>query len=202
MENLIKKYKNTLKSISLLSVMLLIIGCSGGNDLTRNDAKKLILSSSEYPQEITADILLHSYFDALAAPDTRNFNLHAEKIMQTKVATAAVTTKPVYNAQTRQNVNRAEIKVSLTEGANKYVRGNSRSIGNRTMQKMATYIINFGEVTGIMMIGEDKSMAKVEYTEIYEPTPFAIVVPSHFVQESVKKEAFMQLYDDGWRVTR
>jgi hypothetical protein len=66
---------------------------------------------------------------------------------------------------------------------------------------IATHICNVGEVTGIAYDGNEKTLAKVEYTEVCEPTPFGkltIFANTDFDQPR-KKEITLQSYDDGWR---
>ena len=185
------------KSVSIAIItsvfcLLSIGGCSANNDLSRSTAKDLILSNSQYPKEITREVLIYSYFDAFT-PDTSSFDDHAKKVNQTGEATATVTKTPVKNGV------RAEINVSLSENGKKFSRGN-KNRGRRIFQNMVVYSVNFGEITGIVFSNEAKSAAIVEYTESYTPTPFSVFGPSYKNSEKSSNKAYFQLYDDGWRI--
>lgn len=179
--------------------LLSIGGCSKNNDLSRSMAKELILSDSEYPREVTKKIMVEYSTGA----NSLEIETYANELKRLELANAEI-------AKKRDNfaglLTFTTIKVTLTDKGKEYIRGEKESGGGQTWLPVLSYTGSFGEVTGVMFMNEEKTNAVAEYTESYEPTPFALIrIPyrgSDEVPQTVNKKAYFQMYDDGWRVVR
>lgn len=187
----------------IISVLFLssIVGCSQGNDLSRSMAKDLILSNSEYPKEITMKILVEYSTQAPSLP----IETYANELKRLGgLANAEISKQQDSFAGL---LTHTTIKVTLTDKGKKYIRGETESGGSRTWLPVLLYTASFGEVTGLMFMNEEKTSAVAEYTELNEPSPFALIEEilyqgAYKQPETVNKKAYFQMYDDGWRVVR
>jgi len=178
-----------------ISCLLSLVGCSANSDLSRSMAEDMILSNSEYPREITKNIMVEYSTGASSLP----IETYANELKRLGLANAEINKKKDSFAGLLTHTN---IKVTLTDKGKEYVRGKKES----GWLHVLSYLGSFGEVTGIIFTNEGKTSAVVEYTESYEPTPFATVdIPyrgSHKELQTVNKKAYFQMYDDGWRVVK
>jgi hypothetical protein len=165
------------------------------DSLSRALARDLIIRDTRYPEEETEGLLIYTVIMSLSGV-SKNILKHAKKVNQTGVARAIISQTPE-KTRSGSNVNKVELNVAFTEEGKKYVRGETRD-NPRIFKSVVTYNVRFGEITGILFSGKNKTAATVEYTEQYTPTPFATFGSS---MKSLKrsKKAYFQLYDDGWR---
>lgn len=189
--------------IVLLFSPLLLIGCSNGDELTRAKATELILMDNDFPREKFTPISLGTVQTGALS---KQYDLFAPELNKSELGRAKMIVKSprVY-------------EIELTEKGSKFVRNKEKNMGSnfvldqvlgkgkyeRYKASIVTYEVSFGEITGITYLNEQQTIAQVEYTEIYEPTPFAsLKIPGGWIEkkiDSMSVKAKFQLYDNGWR---
>lgn len=183
----------------IVCLCLMLVGCK--QQLTRGQAEALIRAKQNYPVSESDTIDL--------SWDDHCFNMH--------VSPCTASAEPA-EAKSLEQLRLIEVRfdgptsrISLTHNAQEYVAGDVEQghggDGSRVTRTLRRQVVvarrQFGNVVGIRELPQ-LNQCVVEFTEITVPTPFGINrVPSFYEARqsvSIKKEAVMQRYDDGWRL--
>ena len=169
----------------LLSIFSLIIaGCSSKNDLSREEAFRLIQQGKNYPKTIDYD---------LYCGDPK----YAKQVID-----AGLETQGVVAVQRTQKLGEAgNPLVHFTEKAKPYLLPTSTSDQSSNIQKVKVAEEDLVEVTGINT-GTSGKDAVVEYKTAYKNlTPFSVLTATNFKQQATRKANFV-LYDDSWKLEK
>ena len=204
-----------LRATVLASIMLSLIACAG-DELTRDKAESLL--KAQEIKEPTSDLVL-----GMILPGNKNYNqrdLRSLEDLKAKGEQAGLGIGTITQPQSSTSPNPDFVDLTLTfepsESLKSCRRGEpekkSRGAYETTiLQRVAIYEVGFGEVTGIAYMDEAKTIANVEYTLIYTPTPClefdenmprlgSAGFPGPRYPNKVTRSAKIRLYDDGWRV--
>jgi len=166
--------------IIYLAVPLLVIGC-GPKELSRSEAKQLLIESKTYPKVIDYDIYCS---DGRVANKVAGGQLEQNGfVVVSKVRTGD---KPFF---------------TFTEKASPFLLETSQRDKEVDIQKVKLADEILVEVTGITS-AEDGKKAVVEYTtRIENISPFAALLDREIKSAATRKANFT-LYDDGWRLEK
>lgn len=182
-------------------IMSLVIQACSSDQLTRTKAKELVLTNNDYPREITT---VFAFGTVQGGHLWKNYQSFVPELNESGLGQAKIVRQqPLI------------VDIALTENGSGFVRdkkyGKTTFVLDSVLGKgkyetyvasIVLYVVSFGEISGITYNNEEQTIAQVEYTEIYEPTPFASLnLPGGFMHKEPTSEvkATFRLYDDGWR---
>lgn len=201
MKNRLTSSRGFLFLVTVLMSVILVSGCS--QDLSRNEAREIIINHFKYPVPVTKELDIGSeiisyrmsrkWLETLKREGLINYTYH----------------RPIGLSDV--------VSVSLTDEGKKYVIGDIATRGwlkgakaGQKYVKVKLAEKQFLEITGLKK-SDDKIEAVVEYTWKYGNfTPFSkgwrpllgALVRGGFYDENKmhKVQVHMALYDDGWRI--
>jgi|RhiMetdeSRZDD1v2_1073273.scaffolds.fasta_scaffold27384_10 hypothetical protein len=166
------------KILYLFFVAVLFMHCSS-NKLTREKAAEII--KNNYPELVDWDIFCGD-------PE------FAKKVLDTDLEKDGYVT--IKRTHTFNEL--SEPWINFAEKAKPYFLTTPPGDKEHQIQKVKVADIQFGEITGMKMLANDKK-AIVEYKIEYKNlTPFAILAKIDD-KKPVTRTAYFSLYDDGWR---
>ena len=180
----------------------LLQGCSPNKELDRATAQKLLVESGSYPGEVLGKLLIKESMEIRRVGRNMYALTKFEQLMESGLVKGALTKVPGFHSSYVWDI-------SLTAEGQSFVRGKQRNekradgrFGKVVM--VVTQTRDFGTVTGITYMGDNKTVALVEYTEMLNASPFGqltAVFPNRQT-EVVTKQATLRKFDDGWRISR
>ena len=206
-------------------VITFLSACSPtSNDLSRTEAKKLINNENGYPFHNTLP-LETGELTVMTNEGIYGYKPRIQMLSDAGLATGGVSSDRPPGSHFRSSF--VTVTMSLTDEGNKYIESISEenlSLDPRFPNDkwrwihVTVEICKMGEVTGIAYLNEGKTSAKVEYTEICEPTPFGALNwrlylerdkrgklwsgPYGPVPKVLESSLVLQRYDDGWRKSK
>ena len=162
------------------AVVVLLVGCTPSDELTRSRAEKLITESVGFPVAETYSIRTKSY---TSSPDLSEswVTLQEKGYVQANITLD----------ESRRGANKYLWNLTVLDKGNKYVAKKYPGRGGIETVDIVTNYRAFEDVTGIALNG-DKTAAQVEYTWVYEPTPFG--------KEFTKHRGFRNVYGKFSRI--
>jgi hypothetical protein len=174
-----------MKKLTLLFVLsLMIVGCSSKEELTREEAFRIIQQGRNYPRVIDYEFYCG---DPIYAKKAIDAGLDAQGLVT------------VQRTQKLEEVGNPLIR--FTDKAKPYLLPTAPGDQSSNIQKVKLADEDLVEVTGVNT-GSSGKEAVVEYTTAFKNlTPFAGLATMDFKQLAVRK-ANIVLYDDGWRMVK
>jgi hypothetical protein len=171
-------------AILLTITYLMVAGCSSKNELTREEAFRLIQQDKNYPKAIDYDLYCGDPKYARKAID------------------AGLDTQGLVTVQRTQKLGEVgNPLIHFTDKAKPYLLPTPSNDQSSNIQKVKVAEEDLVEVTGINT-GTSGKDAVVEYTTAYRDlTPFSVLMATNFKQQATRKANFA-LYDDGWKLEK
>lgn len=180
-----------------LTFTLTLAACSS-KDLSRSSAADIIKQTNAYPKQITD--IVRTGNDFMVGGSYRDYEEHIiPQLNEFGLAEASYKSGPPVGKAT----------VKLTKKSDEYIISKSPEMESRFFNIISryqdvtvlTYTCNLGEVTGIAYLNEQKTLARVEYTQVCDPTPFGKMrnYSRNYLDNEAKMNITLMLYDDGWR---
>lgn len=183
------------RTILVTLLMSITVSACSSKDLSKSSAADIIKRINEYPKQITGNV--RTGHDFMVGGLYRDYEKHIiPQLNEFGLAEASYKSGPPFGRAT----------VILSKSSSQYIISRGQEINSNflgvpdiyTDVTVLTHTCNLGEVTGIAYLNENKTAAKVEYTQVCEPTPFGKM--KRYSMESVtKRSVTLMLYDDGWR---
>ena len=168
-------------AIAILALLVIAAGCSN-SELTTVEAKKIILETFPYPEQVNKQIFCGDMNQA-----KRLLDLGFEKdgwVIITKTKTATELRKPW---------------IAFTAKSDPYLLPTPEEEAKYKRQNIKVGEIHFVDVAGIVMDKDGKS-AMVSYTTQYKNlTPFAKFFKFDFSKQ-IENKAYFIKYDTGWKI--
>ncbi|WP_423147032.1 hypothetical protein [Rubrolithibacter danxiaensis] len=165
----------------LSSIAVILVACSNNEELSREEALRLISRTMEYPKVVDYDIY---------CSDPK----FAEKVLDAGLEEKGLVV--VQRTQKLRDVNKPLIQFSGK--AEQYLLKTPEKDKSIDVQKVKLAEEELQEVTGIKMMDDGKS-AVANYTTAYKNiTPFADLIERDLNKQEVHK-AYFSLYDNGWQ---
>ena len=187
-------------TLTITPVMaIFLIGCSG-NELSRDEAAKLISASGAYPKAKTCSLKI------LSTAWKNNWTAENERQYKTLLEFQSDGWVKKVSKGTLNHGRQWTISWFWTEKMKPYV-------GSLTEEKPRRFFCaqsQFAGVSGIAYLSDDKSIAKVEYETSREELPSIVLLKldtrlgskmRKWLQDKPNSESVLfQRYDDGWRI--
>jgi hypothetical protein len=186
----------------IILVCIALSGCSS-DELTRPKAKELI--ELKYPIENSEESIRVGRY-MIHKTTSHWYQAEVDWINDL-----------VNDGLAQATINGSVVDLKLTKMGEKYARKRFNietsfrdiNAGEKGVN-VVTFSKHVGEITGIAFLGSQKTVAKVDFTEITKVTPFfgkrtIGVDPSrhNFRKPRTRtRSAMLRLFDDGWRVTK
>ena len=171
-------------SLIVYTACLIIAACSSNEELSREEALRLIQQDKQYPKVIDYDIYRSDPQFARAVLDA---GLEKEGLVTVQ--------------RTHKLADIGEPLIEFTDKAKPYMLPTSDEDRKMDIQKVKIADEELVEVTGIQTMGDGKQ-ATAEYTTAYKNiSDFSALTKTNFSQTATYKAYFM-LYDNGWRLQK
>lgn len=166
--------------IRFILPLLLLASCSN-KDLSRAQAKELIIKELKFPKPYDHEI---SCGDPEVAKALLDLGLEEQGLITV--------------VKSKSPGELSSPWISFTEKGKAYLLPTKAEDLKLQGQNVKIVDLDFGEILGVAMANGNKA-AKVEYTIIYKnPTPFSKIYSWDFTKPK-KQFAYFVLYDDGWK---
>ena len=165
---------------TLILAAVILSGCNHAQELTQDEALKIINMELKYPKVIDYDIFCSD-------------PAHAKSLLDAGLETSGMVT--VQKAQKLKDIGKP--LVQLTEKANPYLLLTPDKDKALDVQKVKIADEEVKDLT-INPDDEDKNIVWVEYTSIYKNiTPFSVLMKRN-LNEQVRHKVQFSFTDDGW----
>lgn len=192
--------------VLLLTVSLFLVSCS--NELTREQAKDLLIERVGYPY---VEFGMTKWNIQTFAEDGKGMVTDTKKYGKTNISdledlglmNISQGTKRVGMGYRIRSVSAFNYSLSKKAKEDLWDDNSLNRVYSYWQATLPLFQIGIGDISGVKFENEDKTKATIEFTELLEKTSPYYMISTRGVERetAVNRTATAELYDDGWRIT-